>query len=224
MSFHAGDLRGLVVERIESVHVTDQGLRRRQHDGEPQAHAQHCAGDFRMTAFEHITRADAGNDKCHRQVGRDHHVAETIGKARVEDDGDPVERIRHAVGHFEAGRSVHPAICRENPERRHGGAEGDGNGRCEMQGTWCPVPCEQHDAEEGGFQEKSPYHLIANHRPDDVAEDAREAAPVGPELIRHHQPGHDAHRDGMAKILVQKRASRSSARVLSKATSLRAWQ
>ena len=71
-----------------------------------------------------------------------------------------------------AGWGLHPAICRQNPEGRHRRADGDGDGRREMQRARYPVPTEQHDAEEGGFQKKSPHHLVTDHRPNDVAENA----------------------------------------------------
>ena len=52
---------------------------------------------------------------------------------------------------------------------------------------------EQHDAEEAGFQEEGGQHLVAHQRPDHRAGLVGERAPVGAELVGHHQAGHDAH-------------------------------
>ena len=57
------------------------------------------------------------------------------------------------------------------------------------------VPAEQHDPEEGGLEEERRQHFVADERPDDVADDDREAAPVRAELIGEHDAGDDAHRE-----------------------------
>ena len=55
------------------------------------------------------------------------------------------------------------------------------------------VAAEQQDAEEGRFEEERGEHLVAGERPDDVAGDDREAAPVGAELVGQHDARDDAH-------------------------------
>ena len=55
------------------------------------------------------------------------------------------------------------------------------------------LPAEQHDAEEGRFEEEGGQHLVADERADDVADDDREAAPIGAELVAEHDARHHAH-------------------------------
>lgn len=54
-------------------------------------------------------------------------------------------------------------------------------------------PAEQHHAQEAGFQEEGGQHFIGQQGPRHAAGEIGEEAPVGAELIGHHQAGHDAH-------------------------------
>ena len=125
-------------------------------------------------------------------------VDEPVGKAWVGDDRPPARAGEELAvrAHLEAGRGLHPAIDRENPEGRDEGAERDHAGRREVQLAPHLVDAEQHDAEEAGFEEEGGQHLIghqgSDHRPGLVREDR----PVGAELVGHDDPGHDAHRKG----------------------------
>ncbi len=62
-----------------------------------------------------------------------------------------------------------------------------------MQAGADAVPAEQHYAEETGFEEEGGQHFIGQQRPGNAAGELGEEAPVGAELIGHHQPGHHAH-------------------------------
>ncbi len=63
------------------------------------------------------------------------------------------------------------------------------------------VPAEQHDAEEGRLEEERGQHLVAEQRPEHVADDDREVAPVGAELVGQHDAGDDAHGEGHGEDL-----------------------
>ena len=91
---------------------------------------------------------------------------------------------------------LHPRIGREDPERRKQRADRDENGREHVQGRRHAVPAEKEDAEEGRLEEEGGQHLVADQRPDDIADDDRELAPVGAELIREDDPRDDAHGEG----------------------------
>ena len=106
---------------------------------------------------------------------------------------DPVDRIGDAVADLVARRRLHPAVGREDPERRERRADGDEHGREHVQVGRHAVPAEQHDAEERRLEEERGQHLVAEQRPEHVADDDREVRPVGAELIREHDPRHDAH-------------------------------
>ena len=55
------------------------------------------------------------------------------------------------------------------------------------------IPAKQHHPEESGFKEESGQHLIGKQRPGNTACEFRKTAPVGAELIGHHQTGNHAH-------------------------------
>ena len=98
---------------------------------------------------------------------------------------DVVERV--------AGRRLHPAVDRENPERRDEGAERDHQRRQEVQSRPHARQAEQHDAEESRFQEEGGQHLVTHQWADDRAGLVGEHAPVGAELVAHDDARHDAH-------------------------------
>ena len=122
-------------------------------------------------------------------------MREAVGEARIEDDGEPVGRIGDAVVHLVAGRRLHPAIGRKDPECRDRRAERDRDAGEHMQPARHAVAAEQQDAEEGRLQEERGQHLVADQRPDHIADDRREAAPVGAELVGQHDARDDAHRE-----------------------------
>ncbi|MCY1420364.1 hypothetical protein D9M71_359800 [compost metagenome] len=55
------------------------------------------------------------------------------------------------------------------------------------------MPAEQHDAEEAGFEEERGEHFVGQQRAGDAAGEGGELAPVGAELVGHHQAGDHAH-------------------------------
>ena len=123
-------------------------------------------------------------------------MREAIGKARIEDDGDPIGRIGDAVAQFVAGRRLHPAVGRQDPERRDGGADGDDQRRQHVEPRRHAVVAEQQHAEKRRLQEKRGEHFVADQRADHIADRQREAAPIGAELVGQHDARHHAHREG----------------------------
>ena len=95
-----------------------------------------------------------------------------------------------------AGGRLHPAVRREDPEGGEERADGDGHGGEEMHRLRHAVDAEEHDAEEPRLQEEGGQHLVAHQRPDDRAGLVGEDAPVGAELVAHHDARHDAHAEG----------------------------
>ena len=97
--------------------------------------------------------------------------------------------------HLVAGRRLHPAIGRQDPERRHRGADRDNRRRQHVEPGWHAVEAEQQHAEESRLQEERRQHFVAEQRPEHVAGDDREAAPIGAELVGQHDARHHAHRE-----------------------------
>lgn len=54
-------------------------------------------------------------------------------------------------------------------------------------------PAEQHHAEKARLQEERGQHLVGQQGPRDAAGKLGEGAPVGAELVGHHQARHHAH-------------------------------
>ncbi len=182
-------------QRVEAVLVADEQLQRREHGHQPDRHAQHDARFLGVLAGEEITRADRQHDEAAGEVGGVEHMHETIGEARVEDDVDPVERIGDAIAHLVAGWRVHPAIGRENPERRHGGADCDDRRRENVERTRHTVEAEQQHAEERRLEEERHQNFVADSGTDHVAGRDGEAAPIRAKLVGENEARHDAHRE-----------------------------
>ena len=183
-----------MLERVEAVLVADQQLQRRQHRGQADRHAQHDAAFLDMVAGDQVARAHRQHHEAGGEVGGIEHVREAIGEARIEDDGEPVGRKSDAVLELVAGRRLHPAIGRQDPERRDRGAGRHHHRRQHVEPGRHPVEAEQQHAEERRLQEERRQHLVAEQRPQHVAGDDREAAPIGAELVGQHDARHHAHR------------------------------
>ena len=129
------------------------------------------------------------------QIGGDDGVDEPVGKAWVENDCPPARAGEELAvrAHLEAGRGLHPAIDRENPEGRDERAERDHTSRREVQLAPHLVDAEQHDAEKTGLEKERRQHFIGQQRPSDVAGNAGEPTPVGAELVSHHHTRDHSH-------------------------------
>ena len=159
-----------MLERIEAVLVADEELQRRSDGSERDRHADHGLAVLQMFAGEDVSCAYGEHHEGRGQIGRRHHMRESIREARVEDDVEPVERIGDAVAHFVSGRRLHPAVRRQDPEGGEQRAAGNGDGCKRMQPRRHPLPAEEQHAEECRLQEEGDFNLVADHRPDHVAE------------------------------------------------------
>ncbi len=195
MALDGGDLRRLILEVHEAMSVADRYLQRRNHENQPHRHRQHGPHCRRAPALEQVPGTRCADEQGRREIGCDRHVGEPIGKGGVEDHLDPIDRHDAPVDDLEALRRLHPAIGRENPRggdersnRHHRRGE-------EMQTRSDLVPTEEHDAEKTGLEKEGGQDFIGEQRADDASGRRREVAPIGPELIGHHQPRDDTHRE-----------------------------
>ena len=198
---HGGDLLGLVLQRVEAVHVAREDLERDQHRAKPDAEA-HSGGRCRgPVAPEPAVGREPRHEEGHGQAGGQQHVGEAVGHGGVEDDGPPVRCVDDTVAQLEARRRVHPAVEHQDPEGAHGGAEGHQRGGERVHPTGHAAGAEQHDAEEHRLEEEGSQHLIGKERARHVAHALHEARPVGAELEGHGDAGDDAEREGQGKDL-----------------------
>ena len=140
--------------------------------------------------------ADPQHDEGGRHVEGADRVRQPIGKRRIEDDLEPILRKKPAIDDLVADRGLHPAIGGQDPERRGQRAHGHQHGGDEMHRRRHQLAAEQQHPEKGRFEEERGQALIGQQRRDHVAGGVGEAAPVGAELERHHDAGHDAHAEG----------------------------
>ena len=90
VALHHGDFHRLMVQRVQTVHVARENLRRRHDDGHPHGHREHEAGSTVGAVAQQVVGSNSANDEGRRQVSGKHHVYEAVGKGRVEDDRPPV--------------------------------------------------------------------------------------------------------------------------------------
>ena len=147
-----------------------------------------------VAVAQQMQGACTADDERRAEVCRQHHMHEPVRERRVENDREPVHgnELADFVERI-AGRRLHPAVDREDPERRDERAQRDHQCREEMQPRAHARQAEQHDAEESGFEKEGGQHLVAHQRADDRACLVGEHAPVGAELVAHHDARHDAH-------------------------------
>ena len=115
--------------------------------------------------------------------------------------GQPVGREEAAVDDLVAGGRLHPAVGREDPEGRQQRAERHHQRRDEMRPGRHQLAAEQQHAEEGRFEEEGGQPFIGEERRQHIGRRVGEAAPVGAELERHDDAGHDAHAEGDREYL-----------------------
>ena len=123
-------------------------------------------------------------------------MGKSVGERRAEDDLQPIYRIELAVDDGVADRRLHPAVCREDPERGKERAERDHYGSDKMRPGRHQGAAEQQHPEERCLEKESHQVLIGQKRADDVSCGIGQAAPVGAELERHHYSGHHPHAEG----------------------------
>ena len=186
------DLRRLVLERVEPVHVARDDLQRDRNRRSNDGRAQRLVRARRGRLAQDLPGADTGHEEGGSQRRGQQFVREPVGERGIEDDVPPAQRMELAVDDLEAGRRLHPRVEAENPEGRHGGAEGHEKGGDQVHALGDTATAEQHDAQEGRFKKESREDLIAEQWPRDVARLLHEARPVGAELEAHGDARHDA--------------------------------
>ncbi|MNS94182.1 hypothetical protein D3C72_1283930 [compost metagenome] len=201
VAFQRGDLGGLVLERVQAVQVADHGLDRRDDQQHPHRHRQHLADGLVVAAAQQVPRRRGADEQRGGQERRHAHMQQAVGEGRVEDDREPVGRDHAAVDDLEAGRRLHPAVRRQDPSGGYQRAQRHHHRGKEMQARPDTVPAEQHHAQEAGLQEEGGQHFIGQQRPGDAAGELGKEAPVGAELVGHHQPGDDSHAEVDGKDL-----------------------
>ncbi len=148
-----------------------------------------------MPTAQQIERADREHeDRAGNVAG-----ADRVDEFRL---GDRIEQELEKRGQLHphrrevemrADRVLHPAIGDEDPQRREIRADGDQPGDGEMTDARQPVPAEEEESDEGGFEEERHQPFDRQRRAEYVADVMRVIGPVGAELELHGDAGGDAH-------------------------------
>ena len=186
-----------MLERVEAVLVAGENLDRCNERRHPHRHREHHARAFAGRITQQMPGADTADHESGGQVRGEHHMHQPVGERGIEDHLPPVGRRKLARGiDGVAGGRLHPGVRGQNPERREQRAGRDHQRREEMQFMSDALEPEQHHAEEACLEEECGQHFIGHQWPDHRADLVREARPVGAELVRHHDAGHDTHAEG----------------------------
>ena len=197
MPLHRHDLVRLVFQRVQPVLVAREDLDRRDQQQHPHRHREHDAAFVLRAAAQHVPGGAGPHHQRGGEIGGQHHVDQPVGQRGVEDDRPPVARQDPAcLVHDVALRGLHPAVDRQDPERRDQRAHRDRVGGECVQAAPDAVGPEQHDAQEPGLKEERRHHLVCHQRPDHRPRKLAEPRPVGAELVGHDDARHDAHAEG----------------------------
>src|SRR5215471_16581513 len=118
MRLNSGKLGGLVAQRVEAVQIAKKNLKRNENCEQPKLHRKHQAPLVDKLAPSEEVASDPRDDKRGRYIEADNRMCQAIGKGRSEDDCHPIRRKEATIDEFVTGRRLHPAVGRENPERR----------------------------------------------------------------------------------------------------------
>ncbi|MNS86109.1 hypothetical protein D3C72_1200000 [compost metagenome] len=175
------------------MHITDHRLNWRDNQRHPQRHGKHVTNSGRIVTAQKMPGRRCTHEQGAAQECRNGHMEQAIGEGGVKHHREPVDRDHHAVDDLIPLRGLHPAVGRQDPEGRNNGAQRHHAGGKEVQPRPDFVPAKQHHPEETGFEEEGGQHFVGQQRAGNTPRELRKSAPVGPELVGHHQPGHHAH-------------------------------
>ena len=193
VAFNRGDFRRLVLQGIQAMGVADARLNRRDDQRHPHRHREHTLNGRAFIAAQQMPCARCADEEGGGKERSGRHMQQTVRERGVKDHFKPVCRNQLTVNHFITLRRVHKAVGGKDPEGRHQGAQRHHTGREEVQPWPDAIPAEHHHPKEASFQEEGGQHLISQQRAGDTARKGGESAPVGAELIGHHQTGYHPH-------------------------------
>ena len=193
VALDGSELGRLMLHGVEPVLIADQRLDGRGDEKHPHRHRQHGADPRVVPSAQQLPGRRAGDHERRGDVRRDDGVRETVGEGGIEDDAQPIDGHDAAVDDLVTLGRVHPTVRREDPCRRDERTDCHCQRRHEVQAGTDTITSEQHDAEEASLKEERRKHLVCEQRPRHPAGKTREIAPVGAELVGHHQARDHPH-------------------------------
>jgi hypothetical protein len=105
-------------KRVETMLVTEQNLQRDKHRQQPQRHRQHHACFVHRSSLADQIGGDSDDNEAGGDEEADDRMPQAVGEGRAEDDLEPILGKEPPVHDLVAGRRLHPAVGRQDPERR----------------------------------------------------------------------------------------------------------
>ena len=203
MPLHCHDLCRLMLKRIQTMHVARKNLQRCHQQKHPHRHREHGPRRCIRAVAQQVQPADRAHDQRRGQIGRQHHMHQTVGEGGVKDDRPPI--LGHELTDVidaKARRRLHPTVDRQDPCGR--GQRAQCHECCgeHMQPIADPLTAKEHDAKETGFKKEGRKHLIGHERPDDRPCLIRKHRPVCADLVGHDDARDDPHAKGHGKDLL----------------------
>ena len=193
MPFNGGDFGRLVFQRIEPVHIANQRLNGGDNQRHPQRHGEHRADGVGIVPSQQVPGCRRADEQRAAEESRHRHMQQAVRERRVKNHRQPVHRHHLTIDDLKSLRRLHPAIRCKDPEGGDNRPQRDHTGGEKVQARSDTVPAEQHHAEESGLKEEGGQNLIGQQRAGNAPGEFRESAPVGTELVGHHQAGDDPH-------------------------------
>jgi len=127
-AFHRRQLGRLMFQCVQPMQVADDDLQRHHDAEEGERHLHHHAAFLDVPALAQEAGGDGEDHEAAGDEEGDDRVREAVRKRRREQHRQHADRLETPVHNDVALRRLHPAVDRENPERRHQRAECDHHG------------------------------------------------------------------------------------------------
>ncbi len=189
----AASLVGWILATSAAVDVPLDDLGQGEDQGEPQGQAEGLGEKGRILPPQQVIGADPHDHEARQDIGAAHRVEKLLDGEGLGDHGHKVAQFGPAVPEDVAHRMLHPGVGDEDPQGREVGGEGHQPDADAVQAGREPLPAEDPDRQEGGFQEKGQGGLDGQQRPEDIPHIPGVPGPVGAELKFQGDAGHHPH-------------------------------
>ena len=119
MSLNGGDFGGLMLKRVQAVHIAHHRLDGGDQQCHPHGHREHGPDGGRIVTAQQVPGTRRADKQRAAQKRGNSHMNQAIREGGVKDDCQPVLRNDLSVFDGEPLRRMHPAVGGEDPEGRH---------------------------------------------------------------------------------------------------------
>ena len=190
-----------MIERVQSVQITDLDLKRHQERQQTERHLQHRGAFLAKAPGAQMICGHSRNDQGSSDEERHRGMGKSIGERWIEDHREPIGGEESTIDNTVTRWRLHPAIHREDPECREQRANGNHHCSKEVHPRRHTRAAEQKHTEECRLEKERREPFVGHQWSDDVGRGIRITAPVAAELERHDDARHDTHAEGNGEDL-----------------------